>query len=42
MMTRLAMTLAAASILAIGAAIPALADEVNIYTTREPPRPALP
>jgi iron(III) transport system substrate-binding protein len=36
MMTRLAMTLAAASILAIGAAIPALADEVNIYTTREP------
>jgi iron(III) transport system substrate-binding protein len=30
------MTLAAASILAIGAAIPALADEVNIYTTREP------
>ncbi|WP_417579955.1 extracellular solute-binding protein [Pelagibacterium sp.] len=35
-MTRFLKTLSAASILALGAAAPALTQEVNIYTTREP------
>lgn len=35
-MTRLLKTFSVASLLALGAAVPALAQEVNIYTTREP------
>lgn len=35
-MKRLLKTFSAASLLALGAAVPALAQEVNIYTTREP------
>lgn len=35
-MTKLSKTFAAASLLALGAAVPAIAQEVNIYTTREP------
>ena len=35
-MTRLLKTFSAASLLALGAAVPSLAQEVNIYTTREP------
>lgn len=35
-MTRLLKTFSAASLLALGAAVPALGQEVNIYTTREP------
>jgi iron(III) transport system substrate-binding protein len=35
-MINIAKTFGLASILALGAAVPALAEEVNIYTTREP------